>query len=99
MEFVIYKLNRMDLIPDKYGNNLVIKMLTQYNEKGEFVKHIKLNENAIEILKAGFFVPVETKNCLNEVFLTKESLWNYSVKDRKKKMKKIQGEVYGFEKS
>tara|TARA_R100001530_G_scaffold66111_1_gene47314 strand:+ start:568 stop:759 length:192 start_codon:yes stop_codon:yes gene_type:complete len=59
MGFIVYKLNRMSLIPDKYGKYLQIKMLSKYNEEGEFVEHIKLDEKAINILKNGFFMPAK----------------------------------------
>jgi len=57
MGFIVYKLNRMSLVPDKYGKHLQVKMLSKYNEEGEFVEHIKLDDKAIDILKNGFFMP------------------------------------------
>ena len=59
MGFIVYKLNRMSLEKDKYGKHLEIKMLSQYNETGKFIKHIKLDDKAINILKNGFFLPSE----------------------------------------
>jgi len=59
MGFIVYKLNRMSLVPDKYGKHLQVKMLSKYNEEGEFVEHIKLDDKAIDILKNGFFMPAE----------------------------------------
>jgi len=59
MGFIVYKLNRMSLVPDKYGKHLQVKMLSKYNEEGEFVEHIKLDDKAIDILKNGFFMLAE----------------------------------------
>jgi hypothetical protein len=59
MSFIVYKLNEMSLIPDKYGKHLQIKKLSKYNEEGKFIGHIKLDEKAIDILKNGFFMPAE----------------------------------------
>ena len=55
-----YKLNQISLIPDKHGNNIQIKMMTKYDDDGKYIKHIKLDEEAISILK-NFFV-MEDKN-------------------------------------
>tara|TARA_R100001594_G_scaffold104686_1_gene139259 strand:+ start:3251 stop:3442 length:192 start_codon:yes stop_codon:yes gene_type:complete len=59
MGFIVYKLNRMSLIPDKYGKHLQVKMLSKYNEEGEFVEHVKLDDKAVNMLKNGFFMPAE----------------------------------------
>tara|TARA_R100000664_G_scaffold28239_1_gene39377 strand:- start:464 stop:661 length:198 start_codon:yes stop_codon:yes gene_type:complete len=59
MSFIVYKLNRMSLVPDKYGKHLKIKMLSKYNEEGEFVEHVKLDEKAIDILTNGYFMPAK----------------------------------------
>jgi len=54
-----YKLNQVSLKPDKYGNHLVIKMITQYDDNGKYVKHIKIDENAINMLKNNFVIESE----------------------------------------
>jgi hypothetical protein len=59
MGFVVYKLNKISLEPDEYGAHLKIKMMSKYNEEGKYVKHIKLDEKAIEILKNSFLMPTK----------------------------------------
>tara|TARA_R110000824_G_scaffold69214_2_gene178331 strand:+ start:14259 stop:14426 length:168 start_codon:yes stop_codon:yes gene_type:complete len=49
----------MSLVPDEYGKHLQVKMLTKYNEEGEFLGHIKLDEKAIDILTNGYFMPAK----------------------------------------
>jgi len=49
-----YKLNQISLIPDKYGHHIIIKMITKYDDNGKYVKHIPINEEAINILKNSF---------------------------------------------
>jgi len=51
-----YKLNQISLKPDKYGNHLIIKMVTQYDDNGKYVKHIKIDNNTIEMLKNNFVI-------------------------------------------
>ena len=55
-----YKLNQVSLKPDKYGNHLIIKMITQYDDNGKYVKHIKIDENAINMLKNNFVIESES---------------------------------------
>ena len=62
MEFKKYKFKQMSLEPDKYGKHLKIKMLSQYDEKGNYIKHVKLDENALDIINNGWFIPSETLN-------------------------------------
>ena len=51
------KLNQISLEPDKYGNHIKIKMVTAVDKNGKYIKHMKLNEDMLNILKNGFFVP------------------------------------------
>lgn len=51
-----YKLNQISLKPDKYGNYLAIKMVTQYDDNGKYVKHVKIDENIIEMLRNNFVI-------------------------------------------
>ena len=55
-----YKLNQASLKPDKYGNHLIIKMVTQYDDNGKYVKHVRIDETIIEMLKNNFVI--ESKN-------------------------------------
>ena len=51
-----YKLNQISLIPDKFGQHIAIKMITKYDEDGKYVKHIPLDEEAIDLLKNCYLV-------------------------------------------
>lgn len=35
----------------KYGNDLVVKMISLYDNKGKWVKNVKLNDSLIDVLK------------------------------------------------
>ena len=54
---IFYKIKQVELIPDKYGKHINIKMISAYTGSGKFVKHIKLDESAIELLKNGCILP------------------------------------------
>jgi len=49
-----YKLKQISLAPDRYGQHIVIKMVTKYDDNGKYVKHIPLNEETVSLLKNGF---------------------------------------------
>ena len=49
-----YKLKQISLVPDRYGQHIVIKMVTKYDDNGKYVKHIPLNEETVSLLKNGF---------------------------------------------
>ena len=51
-----YKLNQIGIKPDRYGNHLVIKMVTQYDDNCKYIKHIKINDEVVEMLKNNFVV-------------------------------------------
>ena len=55
--FVTYKLNQVTLEPDQYGRHLRIKMVTMYVSQGKYVKHVKLDEDILEILAEGVVIP------------------------------------------
>jgi len=55
---ITYRMKQVSLVPDKYGNNLIVKMVTKYKD-GKFVKHIKLDEDAVKILTLGTIVKRE----------------------------------------
>ena len=57
---ITYKMKQVSLVPDQYGNNLMVKMVTKYKD-GKFVKHIKLDEDAVNILTFGTIVYFEEK--------------------------------------
>ena len=54
---VTYRLKQISLEPDQYGRHLKIKMVTMYDGQGEYVKHVKLDENMLEILSESVVVP------------------------------------------
>lgn len=51
-----YKLNKIELVPDKYGHHLKIGMVTKLDNNGKYIKHEKIDENLIEILKNNFVI-------------------------------------------
>ena len=51
-----YKLKQISLEPDKYGKHLKIKMVSMYTGDGKFIKHVKLDENILNILSEGWIV-------------------------------------------
>ena len=54
---IFYKIKQVELVPDKYGKHIKIKMISAYTGSGKFVKHIKLDETAIKLLKNGTILP------------------------------------------
>ena len=53
---VFYRLKQISLVPDKYGKHLKIKMVSAYTGDGKFIKHIKLDEDMLNILSEGWIV-------------------------------------------
>lgn len=47
-----YRLKQISLTPDKYGNNITVKMVSEYKDN-KFIKHIKLDNKAMAILANG----------------------------------------------
>lgn len=56
---VTYKLNKISLVPDKYGHHLKIGMVTAIDGHGKYIKHVKINNELVSILKEGFLLPSE----------------------------------------
>ena len=54
---ITYKIKQASLEPDKYGNHIKIKMVTAIDKDGKYIKHEKINEDMLSILKDGFFFP------------------------------------------
>ena len=54
-----YKLKQISLVPDKYGQHIVSKMVTKYDDDGKYVKHIPLNEETISLLENSFVMEVK----------------------------------------
>lgn len=55
--FIVYRLKQISLEPDKYGKHVKIKMISKYDGHGKFIKHVKLDENMLEILSNSFIMP------------------------------------------
>ena len=53
---IYYQLKQISLVPDKYGNHLKIKMVSMYTGDGKFIKHVKLDDNMLDILSEGWIV-------------------------------------------
>ena len=51
-----YKLNQISLKPDKFGQHLIIKMVTKYDNNGKYIKHEKIDEDIVNILKNNFVI-------------------------------------------
>ena len=58
---IFYKIKQADIVPDKYGKHFVIKMISAYTGDGEFVRHIKLNEHSMKMLKDSWIIPGKEK--------------------------------------
>ena len=53
---IFYRLKQISLEPDKYGRHLKIKMVSAYTGDGKFIKHLKLDEDVLDILSQGWIV-------------------------------------------
>ena len=54
---IFYKIKKVELVPDKYGEHIKITMISAYTGSGKFVKHIKLDESALNLLYEGVILP------------------------------------------
>ena len=52
-----YKLNKIELVPDERGYHLKIGMVTKLDNNNKYIKHEKINDDMLNILKNGFFLP------------------------------------------
>ena len=50
---IFYRMKNVKLVPDNYGLTIEIKMLSAHKGDGTFVKNLKLDENALKIIKEG----------------------------------------------
>ena len=46
-----YKLNEITLVPDEYGFHMRIKKVTKVDGNGEYIKHVKITEELVNIIK------------------------------------------------
>lgn len=44
------QIKKINKVPDKYGNHLVIPMIGLYDENGKWIKWITLNDAAMQVL-------------------------------------------------
>ena len=48
---MILKLNKVELADDKYGKHIVIKMVTAYDDEMNYIKHVKLTDEVVKVIK------------------------------------------------
>ena len=53
---VVYRIKNASLIPDNYGHTLEVKMVSAYTTKGKFIKNIKLDEKALDVIKNSWLI-------------------------------------------
>ena len=53
---IFYRCKNVKLVPDNYGMTIEVKMLSAHKGDGTFVKNLKLDEEALSIIKEGFIV-------------------------------------------
>lgn len=51
-----YKLNKIELVPDERGYHLKIGMVTKLDNNNKYIKHEKINEDLVHILKNNFVI-------------------------------------------
>ena len=59
---VFYYMKNVKLVPDTYGMTIEVKMLSAHKGDGTFIKNLKLDEDALKIIKEGVIVYNEDKN-------------------------------------
>ena len=58
---IFYYIKQAELVPDKYGKHIKIKMISAYTGNGKFVKHMKLDKELLQEIKDGFILPAKPK--------------------------------------
>jgi hypothetical protein len=53
---LFYRLKNVKLVPDNYGMTIEVKMVSVHKGDGTFVKNLKLDEDALKIIKEGWIV-------------------------------------------
>lgn len=53
---VFYYMKNVKLVPDNYGMTIEVKMLSAHKGDGTFIKNLKLDEEALRIIKEGVIV-------------------------------------------
>jgi hypothetical protein len=53
---VFYRMKNVKLIPDNFGMTIEIKMLSAHTGSGKFIKNLKLDEEALTIIKEGVII-------------------------------------------
>ncbi len=58
---IFYYIKQAELVPDKYGKHIKIKMISAYTGNGKFVKHMKLDKGLLQDLKDSVILPAKPK--------------------------------------
>lgn len=58
---IFYYIKQAELVPDKYGKHIKIKMISAYTGNGKFVKHMKLDKELLQDLKDSVILPAKPK--------------------------------------
>lgn len=53
---LFYRLKNVKLVPDNYGMTIEVKMVSVHKGDGTFVKNLKLDDDALKIIKEGWIV-------------------------------------------
>ncbi len=58
---IFYYIKQAELVPDKYGKHIKIKMISAYTGSGKFVKHMKLDKELLQEIKDSVILPAKPK--------------------------------------
>ena len=53
---IFYRCKNVKLVPDNYGMTIEVKMISAHKGDGSFVSNLKLDENALNIIKNSVLV-------------------------------------------
>jgi len=53
---LFYRLKNVKLVPDNYGMTIEVKMVSVHKGDGTFVKNLKIDDDALKIIKEGWIV-------------------------------------------
>lgn len=48
---MILRLKRVELVDDEYGQHIAIKMVTAYDDNMNYIKHLKLTDEVVQVIK------------------------------------------------
>tara|TARA_R110002020_G_scaffold246009_3_gene459746 strand:- start:14580 stop:14789 length:210 start_codon:yes stop_codon:yes gene_type:complete len=62
---MILRLKKVELVDDKYGQHIAIKMVTAYDDEMNYIKHLKLTDAVVQVIKETVVMgPFEIENGL-----------------------------------